>query len=635
MRHSIITEVFWQAADRSVGTPIAIEGSRHRKIFPIWLSQGGWAVRTNVFVLSVLLLVHIALLGWSAVRHSPNMNEPSHLAAGISHWKYGRFELFRVNPPLIRMVAALPVLIVGLETDWSKFDDKLGTRSEFAVGPDFIAANGERSLWLMTLARWACIPFSLLGAIVCYLWSRDLYGSKAGLLAATLWCLNPLILGHASCFTPDAHAAAMGIAANYIFWRYLRHPSPGNAIGAGILLGLTLLTKTTWIVLLILWPVTWLFWSVVFYEQRRTTIWLTAGQVVLIFVIGLHVLNSGYLYDGSFRKLGDYQFISNALRGNDPSPGNRFRQTMLAKIPVPLPEQYVLGADEQKRFIEQRHPSYLRGVLSNHGYWYYYAYALLVKMPLGFWFMALIATAWRFTGGHSHPNWKDELVYLLPAATIFLWVSSETEYTAHLRYVLLSIPALFLWTSQIANLDRPLWKWTIAFAMSWAIGSTLYYGPHWLAYFNELVGGPRHGYGHLANSNLDWGQDLIYLREWMEEHPEAQPMGLVYYGMFHPHSIGIQFADVPGWLPESPENKDAPSDPLNEGPRPGWYAVSVNFLTGHPSWSYRTDGVRGWYRWPYFRWLVQLQPIARAGYSIHIYHVTESDVQRLMEQHRP
>ena len=31
--------------------------------------------------------------------------------------------------------------------------------------------------------------------------------------------------------------------------------------------------------------------------------------------------------------------------------------------------------------------------------------------------------------------------------------------------------------------------------------------PHYLAHFNEAVGGPRNGYRYLVDSNLDWGQD--------------------------------------------------------------------------------------------------------------------------------
>lgn len=142
-------------------------------------------------VLTLLVVVHAGLLAWSSTRHSPSNSEVPALPAGIRHWYEGRFDLFRVNPPLVRSVAALPVLALKPEVDWGKFQDPVGVRSEFEVGHDFVRHNGDRSFRLFTVARLACIPFSILGALVCYGWARDLYGSRAGCLAAALWCFSP------------------------------------------------------------------------------------------------------------------------------------------------------------------------------------------------------------------------------------------------------------------------------------------------------------------------------------------------------------------------------------------------------------------------------------------------------------
>ena len=40
--------------------------------------------------------------------------------------------------------------------------------------------------------------------------------------------------------------------------------------------------------------------------------------------------------------------------------------------------------------------------------------------------------------------------------------------------------------------------------------------PHYLAYFNELAGGPANGFKELVDSNLDWGQDLKNLKLWLD-----------------------------------------------------------------------------------------------------------------------
>ena len=176
--------------------------------------------RWHTAIAVACLAVHVCLLAWGAYRHSPTYDEPAHLAAGISHWQSGRFDLYRVNPPLVRMVAALPVMLAGTQTDWIRRSETL--RSEFRVGCDFMRANGKRSFWLVTLARWGCIPFSLLGGVVCFAWARDLYGPSAGVLATGLWCFSPNILAHGQLVTPDVGAAATGLAASYAFWRWLR-----------------------------------------------------------------------------------------------------------------------------------------------------------------------------------------------------------------------------------------------------------------------------------------------------------------------------------------------------------------------------------------------------------------------------
>ena len=94
------------------------------------------------------------------------------------------------------------------------------------VGQDFIKANGPQSLRYFTIARMACIPFSLLGGFICFRFARDIYGIEAGFVALILWCFCPYILGHAPLITPDAPASAMGIAAYYSFWRWLIRPLP-------------------------------------------------------------------------------------------------------------------------------------------------------------------------------------------------------------------------------------------------------------------------------------------------------------------------------------------------------------------------------------------------------------------------
>lgn len=182
-------------------------------------------------------------------------------------WEFGRFDVYVVNPPVTRLVAALPVLAAGYEMNWDGFVTGPGARPEFALGEAFVAANGEASIRLMTLARRACIPFSLAGGLFCFLWARELYGAPAGLAALALWCTDPNILAHAELVTPDAAAAAFGLGAAYAFWRWLRQPTDARAVVAGLALGSALLSKMTWLFLFGLWPLLWGGWLLA--DQNR------------------------------------------------------------------------------------------------------------------------------------------------------------------------------------------------------------------------------------------------------------------------------------------------------------------------------------------------------------------------------
>ncbi len=208
----------------------------------------------------MVLIIHTALLAWGAWQHSASWDEVGHLAAGLSHWESGTFDLYRVNPPLVRMVATLPVVVLRPETEWHRFPSDARWRAEWAFGREFFQANGERSLQYLALARWTCIPFSLLGAWTCFRWARDLYGQAAGMMAATLWCLSPNILGNAQMITPDTASAALGVTSAHLFWRWLNRPDWMRSLRAGAVMGLAELTKTTLVVFFLLWPMLWLFW---------------------------------------------------------------------------------------------------------------------------------------------------------------------------------------------------------------------------------------------------------------------------------------------------------------------------------------------------------------------------------------
>jgi hypothetical protein len=660
----------------------------------------------NYFVLG-LLACQAIMLAVSAATHAPVMDDIAHLAAGVSNWELDRFDLYKVNPPLVRMVAALPVLTAGVKTDYGSHAQGIGVRAEFAVMDDFTRANGPRVVWLVTLARWGLIPLALLGGYVCYRWARELYGDASGILALTLWCFCPNVLAYAQILTADAGAAALGVTASYLFWKWLREPAWDRALVAGIALGLAELTKTTWAVLFVLWPALWICWEANGWWTKKasgtrehagdselkddeagmgarmaqggTTGRLTlparhgsrrrAAQLATILALGLLCLNAGYDFEGSGTKLGDYFFVSRPLTGSRDGRwggpfGNRFAKTWLASLPVPLPRNYVEGIDLQWHDIEIGKPSYLRGRWKDRGWWYWYLYALAVKVPLGTWGLLLLAVGaraltWRWyrtrtPGGLHHAErddygglhhaerdnygaargnsnaaakLRDELVLLAPALAMLVLVSSQTGFSRYVRYVLPALPFAFIWISSVLRggvLGRRKLAVVAGAMLAWSVGSSLWYAPHWMSYFNELAGGPRGGPAHLIDAQVDWGQDLLYLKKWLAAHSEAAPLGLVYFGPINPAVAGVDFVLPPKGILASDDRMEMAG--LPDTLQPGWYAVSVNYLYGYPHFIYDEQGGRELVNRPYFSYFRRFEPAVTAGYSIYIYHLTAHDI---------
>ena len=308
----------------------------------------------------MILIIHLLILLQTIRNSSPTVDEVSHLPAGLSHWRFGRFDLYRVNPPFVSLVASVPLLFCDFKEDWSQYSFQKNKRLEFSVGKRFVDLNGADSIRLYRYGRLACVPFSLIGAVSVYWLARNLYEPASGVVAMCLWCFSPNVLGNAAIITPDVAGGALAILAALAFWKWLDSPNWGRTVAAGLALGLAELAKTTCVILYVVWPVMWVVWRwrcgrTKQEENSRVGDTGNIGQLIVIFMLGVYVTNLGYLFDGSFQQLKDYQFVSHALGGPTAShaePNNRFRDSMLGYIPVPFPVDYIHGIDLQKLDFE-------------------------------------------------------------------------------------------------------------------------------------------------------------------------------------------------------------------------------------------------------------------------------------------
>ena len=542
--------------------------------------------------LCALLLAQAACLTWTAARAGTTVDEQGHMVGGLFSWRFGRFDLYRVNPPLTELLATAPVALAGYEEDWSGYDGRPGERPQWRMGEDWLAANGPRGLRLFFLARLALIPVVVLGGWGCFLWARDLYGGgrragdAAGLLACGLWCFNPSLLTHGALITPDAAAASAGVWAGYAFWRFLKSSTAPAALFAGTLLGAANLAKTTWVILFALWPALWLLRRIA--DRRggagsaagcaaRPAV-RSAGALALLLGTGLYVLNAGYGFEGTFTPLGEVPFVSTTLAGpraGEPGSirdadgaGNRFAGTPPAGLPVPVPANWLRGADVQRRDFEVPHRSYLFGEWRAGGWPHYYLAAFAVKEPLGlFALLALATAAWRTGAGATRA--RDGAVLLAPPLAVLALVSSQTNMSHHPRYLLPAYGFLFVWCGRAVRLAtaggpgafgaRARRRWAVAVgaaALAYAAEGVrgLPY-PH--AFVNAAAGGPANGWRLLHNSGIDWGQGDAALAEWQRGRPDRPLDGVALFGRARPVVYGLPAAEPP------------------PKPRPGVWAISA------------------------------------------------------------
>jgi hypothetical protein len=568
-----------------------------------------------------LLAAHAALLLAGSFQNFVVVDEAAHIPAGIAHWRTGDFSAYRVNPPLARMVATLPALLFNPVTGSPTPEVMEMERPEWLMAIAFQKANWDNYLSIARLARLPGIVISLLGAWLVGRWARERSGEFAATIAIAIWAFEPTIIAFGQVVTADVPAAVAGVAACYIFRSFLKRPSWSTALLAGCLLGVAQATKFT---LLLLYPI-WLIvaWSALASQNTRSRKRTFTARFAALLALSLLGINAAYGFRGSFEPLGSLPLSSRFLAGGSETSAqtNRFSQTWFASLPVPLPADYIIGIDLQQRDFESGLPSYLQGEWRHRGWWYYYLYAMAIKTPLGTLALILVGflrTLWR---GVVHPC-SDDWLLLAPAIAIVALVSAQTGFNHHFRYLLPAFPFLILLASTVCTAPsgkQRAFKAVILLLVAWSALSVVRIHPHEMSYFNEAVGGPEHGDQHLVDSNIDWGQDLLFLAEWARAHPEARPLHLAYYHFLDPRMVGLEFT-----LPPRGPTGIFPIDKTYQsrfGPKPGYYAVSINHLRG--SRFVAPDGHGGLYHairgdFEYFQ---SLKPTLRAGYSIRIYHV--------------
>jgi hypothetical protein len=530
---------------------------------------------------SLVILLLLCLFA-QAVGHARSasivFDEGPHLAIGYATLRSGdlRLQPVHIHPPLANALAAAPLL---LQKDLP--DPRLVEGWEIAS----LSAITDAVVWqyphprrLAMAGRFPIIMMTLLLAAIVFRWASDLFGPRAGVVALTLCACDPNVIAHGSLITTDMAVVLWGTAAIFLTARYLRRCRWGYWAGAAVALGLALASKVSAVSLLLPLGALWLL-------GPRPATWRQRGAVVAG-GLALAALVLWAAYGFEVRTLPDLPL---------PVPAATHLEIYRS-----LQEHYRLG-----------HPAFLMGQNSDYGWWYYFPVAFVLKTPLATLFLLVVSVSLqvcklarpRLVIDHWSlviRRWGSLVLFPL------LYIASTPFSSVNIgyRHLLPLLPFLFIFVSSLAA-QRPALhapRFTLHALLAFYLIVTLRTFPHYLAFFNGLAGGPTGGYRYLVDSNLDWGQNLWQLRDWMQESG-VERVSYAHFSPARPQVYGVE-AD---FLPPDPRAVNfAPFDPA-----PGVYAIGATVLQGVYTPDVNT-----------YAWFRSREPVARLGHALFVYEVS-------------
>jgi len=567
-------------------------------------------IRTT-FVLCAFAVVFIALTVGSYTQKSATADEPQHLTAGYTALRLHDYRIDPEHPPFLRMWAALPLLAmpdVRLDTNTVSWQ----TGQDWPFSHHFLYELNDADR-LLYRARFMTVVLGIALGLLIFSWAHELFGFWTAATVLALYCLEPNILAHSGLVTTDLGVTCFIFGALYFLWRLTRRFTCGNAAGLAVFFALAQVSKFS---ALVLGPIVMVLFLV---HVLRKSAWpyqfgsrgelrsLRPKMLAMIAVILLLAVTSyaavwavyGFHYGPTVANtdLAIVQENPEVLRTVPiiSAVANWFDRHRL------LPDTYTRGL-LLGQIKAQRRPAYFVGEFRRTGWWYYFPVAFLVKTPLT---LLMLFTCGLVLSLKTRSRWKSEDAYFVLPLVIYLGVAMTAHLNIGLRHILPIYPLVLLICGITLEEMRVRWRpiFLLAPIALAAVELGLVY-PHCLAFFNQLVGGPRNGHLVLLDSNLDWGQDLKPLKHWMDAH-HVEQINLGYFGTADPAYYGIHATPLLG----SPAFLKSQ---VTEPHLPGYVAVSVQNL--HGVWSRQAT-------LNFYASLLEREPTAVIGYSIHVYWV--------------
>lgn len=612
-------------------------------------------------ILVAIIASASAFLINAASGDSAIFDETAHIVAGYNYVHNLDYRFNPEHPPLIKMLAGLPLAFQGLNfpTDkgyWS------GLNEQWWAGNEFLYKSGNEADHIIFWARLGPILVTLLLILFTYILALEVVGRWWALLPAFLTGFSPIVLAHGHYVTTDTGAALGIMLFIYYFTRYAMDQSRKNLIYAGLAFGVAQAIKFSSVLLIpyFIFLLALLFafhilreWTNTSPEMRlrkiRQNLYRYTASVFGIMTVGyLAVVYPLYLYSTwnypIAKQVADTELILQnfALR----PAANAVIQMAGSPLLRPFAE-YALGVLMVFQRQAGGNAAFFLGTLSSHGWHYYFPLTYLMKESLPALLLIFIAAGlgiWRvITALSNRPKAIFEkfseyvnvqfIDFAMLSFVILYWASSiSSPLNIGVRHILPTIPFFYIlatgafkkWfaAQPISLALTPMDNFTntlhaifniwiksfiVSFIVIWLVLETSVASPFFLSYFNEFSGGRYDGFYHITDSNFDWGQDMKRLKDWTDKNiPATDKIAVDYFGGGDPqYYLGNNF--VPWW--------SAKGNPKDEDIH--WLAVSVNTLQGAkaglaPDFSRNPTDEYIWLENPY-------SPFARAGTAIFIY----------------
>lgn len=556
--------------------------------------------RWEVGVVLAALAVHAALAVWGIAANSVTFDENFHLPAGVRILTRADFATSFAQPPLAKAVFAIPALLAGAHLP---DDMTAGPGNEVFVGLSFLRENAGQFHRVFAASRLVAVVCSLVLAWMVWREARRRFGAAGGLIALGAFAFAPEALAHAGFVGVDLPTALTMFGACLTWTAFVRFGRLADGLKCAAWTAAAFLVRFSAVQLLPAFGLILLAALALGRARRPARAW---AALALMPLFALLVVNAGYLFQGTFKPLGQLRV---------PSDDFVLLQRRFPNIRLPLPEAYVQGLDYLRAIAKPgSKASYVLGQVRYDHVWWYFPLTIAVKWPIGLLALLVARLAASIRAGRRRRERFRDLALLLPASVV-LGMSMLANLDYGVRYVFPMLPFLCVWVGGLAAARGQATRARRAPALAWvALGAVLVAGealemsralPWPLTFFNAFAGGPGRGEWLVNDSNVDWGQGLIALRDEMSRLKIGR-VHLAYHGTTDPAVYGIDYVTYTGGVP---------------GPEADWLAVSSYYFVGLPARMTTNLGVSKDLVTLDFQSLWNQIPVSRPGHCMRLYRV--------------